>query len=70
MSIILSKEQAQMLGKWRDFYWDMEFNNVVPFWQKNSPDPEYGGFLTCVNRDGSLSVSNPLRGTAETWTRA
>ena len=43
-----------MLGKWRDFYWDMEFNNVVPFWQKNSPDPEYGGFLTWVNRDGSL----------------
>jgi len=31
---------------------------------------EHTVVLRGVNRDGSLSVSNPLRGTAETWTRA
>lgn len=31
---------------------------------------EHTVVLRGVNRDGSLSVSNPLEGTAETWTRA
>lgn len=31
---------------------------------------EHTVVLRGVNRDGSLRVSNPLRGTAETWTRA
>ena len=27
--------------------------NVVPFWEKHSLDHEYGGYFTCLDRDGS-----------------
>lgn len=33
---------------------DVLLNNFVPFWEKNSPDPLYGGFLCGFERDGSL----------------
>lgn len=29
-------------------------DNVVPFWQKNCPDREYGAYFTCLDRDGSV----------------
>lgn len=29
-------------------------NNVLPFWLNNSIDKEHGGYLTCLNRDGSV----------------
>jgi len=29
-------------------------DNVMPFWEKYSVDKEYGGFLTCLNRDGKV----------------
>lgn len=28
--------------------------NVIPFWEKYSIDKEYGGYLTCLDRDGSV----------------
>lgn len=28
--------------------------NVVPFWLKNSPDKEYGGYFTCLDRQGNV----------------
>lgn len=28
--------------------------NVLPFWLEKSQDKEYGGYLTCLNRDGSV----------------
>lgn len=28
--------------------------NVIPFWETHSPDHEYGGFFTCLNRDGKI----------------
>lgn len=28
--------------------------NTMPFWVKNSLDTEYGGFLTCLERDGTV----------------
>jgi N-acylglucosamine 2-epimerase len=28
--------------------------NIVPFWLKHSVDTEYGGFMSCVDRDGSV----------------
>lgn len=30
------------------------FNDIIPFWLKHSLDKEYGGYLTSVDRDGSL----------------
>jgi N-acylglucosamine 2-epimerase len=29
-------------------------DDVVPFWLRHSPDKEYGGFLNCLARDGSV----------------
>ena len=28
--------------------------NVIPFWEKNSVDFEYGGFFTCLDREGKV----------------
>lgn len=30
------------------------FESVLPFWLKHSIDGEYGGYMTCLDRDGSL----------------
>ena len=35
-------------------YRDGLLNNTLPFWFPSSIDKEYGGFLTCRDRDGSL----------------
>lgn len=46
-------EQGQLI-QLHEFYKNYLFNNCLPFWLKNSVDHEYGGFLTCVDRDGEL----------------
>lgn len=35
-------------------YRDNLLNDVIPFWLKNSGDPEYGGFLNCLDRKGKV----------------
>ena len=46
-------EQGQLI-QLHEFYQNYLFDNCLPFWLKNSVDHEYGGFLTCVDRDGEL----------------
>jgi len=29
-------------------------DNIIPFWMKNSPDTEYGGYFTCLDRQGKV----------------
>ncbi|MGV3503602.1 MAG: AGE family epimerase/isomerase [Adhaeribacter sp.] len=29
-------------------------NDIIPFWMKNSPDAEFGGFFTCLDREGKV----------------
>ena len=29
-------------------------DNVIPFWMRHSPDPLYGGYLHCLDRDGTV----------------
>lgn len=29
-------------------------DKVVPFWLEKSQDKEFGGYFTCLNRDGSV----------------
>jgi N-acylglucosamine 2-epimerase len=36
------------------FYRDALLGDVLPFWLRHGIDPEYGGILTCLDRDGSL----------------
>ena len=35
-------------------YRDSLLNDVLPFWQRFSPDQEKGGFFTCLDRDGQV----------------
>lgn len=35
-------------------YRDELLNNVIPFWLKNSEDPDYGGYFTCLDRKGNV----------------
>jgi len=30
------------------------FDNIIPFWMKHSPDREYGGYFTCLQRNGEV----------------
>lgn len=30
------------------------FENVIPFWEKHSPDNDYGGYFNCLDRDGKV----------------
>jgi N-acylglucosamine 2-epimerase len=29
-------------------------NDVIPFWELNSPDPIFGGYFTCLDREGKV----------------
>ena len=40
--------------KIRKRYEDELLKNVIPFWEKYSPDFEYGGFFTCLDRNGTI----------------
>lgn len=40
--------------KYLDQYRHALLNDVIPFWMKNSPDHESGGFFTCLDRDGKV----------------
>ena len=42
------------IDEWIGIYRDSLLNDVVPFWQRHSPDREYGGFLTLLDADGSV----------------
>ncbi len=35
-------------------YKDELLDSVLPFWLENSQDKEFGGYFTCLNRDGSV----------------
>lgn len=38
---------------WRDTYYDLLINNVVPFWLRHGIDDDQGGLFTCLRDDGS-----------------
>ena len=40
--------------KYIDQYKDALLNNVIPFWEKYSPDKEQGGYFTCLDREGKV----------------
>ncbi len=35
-------------------YRDAQLNDVLPFWLKNSHDREFGGYFTCLDREGKV----------------
>lgn len=40
------------------FYRDTLLNDVIPFWLRHSLDHEYGGYITALDRDGSVLDSD------------
>lgn len=40
------------------FYQDFLLNNILPFWIENGLDRQYGGMLTCLDREGNLFNSD------------
>ncbi len=42
------------LDKYLSVYEQELVNTVIPFWEKNCPDREYGAYFTCLDRDGSV----------------
>jgi N-acylglucosamine 2-epimerase len=44
----------ERLSRLRCIYRDGLLNDVVPFWTKNAIDSEFGGFLTCLDRQGRV----------------
>ena len=39
---------------YKDLYQKELMNNVIPFWEKNSPDTEFGGYFTCLDQKGKV----------------
>jgi N-acylglucosamine 2-epimerase len=42
------------INLYKQLYQDTLLENVLPFWLKNSPDKEYGGYFTCLDRNGKV----------------
>ena len=60
------------LEELRDLYRRELLDSVIPFWTKHSLDSEHGGYLTCLERDGSVfgtdkQVWGQGRGTWVLW---
>ncbi|MFO7847157.1 MAG: AGE family epimerase/isomerase [Balneolaceae bacterium] len=44
----------ETITRYRKIYEKELFENVIPFWENNSPDNEHGGYFNCLDRDGSV----------------
>lgn len=47
-------DTAEVMQGYARLYKNELLENVIPFWERYSPDREHGGFFTCLNRDGSV----------------
>lgn len=45
---------VHLLDSFSPIYLNALREDVLPFWEQHSPDPEYGGYFTCLDRDGSV----------------
>jgi N-acylglucosamine 2-epimerase len=46
--------ETARVAELREQYREALFGDVLPFWLRHSLDGEYGGYLTCLDRDGSV----------------
>ena len=46
--------QLERLQQLRDIYRDGLLNDTLPFWLPRAIDREYGGYLTSLDRDGTI----------------
>jgi N-acylglucosamine 2-epimerase len=47
-------QASNRLSSYHSIYANTLSNDIIPFWLKNCPDAEYGGYFTCLDRDGSV----------------
>ena len=47
----MDKQEIEKLHK---KYSESLFTQVIPFWERYSPDFEYGGYYSCLDRDGTV----------------
>ncbi|WP_020597559.1 AGE family epimerase/isomerase [Spirosoma panaciterrae] len=45
---------SSTVAQYTALYRDNLLNDVLPFWQRFSPDREHGGFFTCLDRTGEV----------------
>lgn len=50
------------LKKLANQYKDELLNNVLPFWLEHSQDHEFGGYFTCLDREGNVFDTDKLFG--------
>ena len=43
-----------LIHHYKDLYRKELMDNIIPFWERNSPDTEYGGYFTCLDREGKV----------------
>jgi mannose/cellobiose epimerase-like protein (N-acyl-D-glucosamine 2-epimerase family) len=53
----MAAELSARVPELKSLYLNCLFDDVVPFWVKNSPDKEYGGYFTCLDTKGTTSSS-------------
>ena len=46
--------KQRRIDQLREHYRHCLFDDVIPFWLRHSVDHEHGGYLTCLDRDGSV----------------
>ena len=44
----------ESFGQMAERYRKELYGSVLPFWLEKSQELEYGGYFTCLNRDGSV----------------
>ncbi len=54
----ISLSTPQQVAELKAWYLETLLSNTLPFWFPRSVDQEYGGFLHCVDRDGSIVDSD------------
>lgn len=50
----IEKIKKEEIKKYLKIYKTELLENIIPFWVENSVDKEFGGFTSCLNRDGSI----------------
>ncbi len=42
------------IARYAEFYRDKLLDDVLPFWTRHSPDRDFGGYFTCLDRAGAV----------------
>lgn len=51
---MIDEMQAVKLESYINLYRNNLLEDVLPFWMKNSPDQQFGGYFTCLDRKGKV----------------